>query len=226
MLGRSERRGVGGPLRGGVLAVIAVELGIFLVYAFADGPAALRDHVALTPSLAFREPWQLVTSLLLHLDARDLIGSLVGVWIFGSPLERLWDRRGLIRFLAGTGLFANLAMALWGGSLPVGGLAPSAVALVVAFGLLFGESHVVLYGLLSLKGKHLAYFALGLTALASLTGGAGVNTVGLAAGGIAGVLQVTGLWRPSRWTARIAGWRARRRLRVLDGGRGSSRRWN
>jgi membrane associated rhomboid family serine protease len=216
---------LGGRLGRGALAVVLVEIAAFLVYAFADGPAVLRDHVALTPARAWSEPWQLVTSLLLHVDARDLIGSLVGVWIFGAPLERLWGPRRLIWFLVGTGAFAAVVMALVGTGGPVGGLAPSAVALVVVFGFLFAEPYVFLYGVLPLKGKHLCIFALVTTGLSSLTGGPGVHTVGLMAGAVAGVLHATGLWRPSRAVARISAWRARRRLRLVRDDR-SSRMWN
>lgn len=236
MFGRFGRRRIvvspggltrlGGRLGRGAFAVVAVEIAVFLVYAFADGPKGMRDHVALTPSRALREPWQLLTSLLLHVDPRELIGSLVAVWIFGAPIERLWGPRRLIWFLVGTGVFAGAVMALIGGERPLGGLAPSAVALVVAFGWLFAEPYVFLYGALPLRGKHFAIFALGTTALASLTGGPGVHTVGLLAGGVAGALHTTGGWRPSRLISRVTAWRARRRLRVLRGGRGSSRMWN
>jgi len=218
---------LGGRLAGVTLWIVALEIATFLVYAFADGPALLRDHVALTPARAWDEPWQLLTSLLLHVDTRDWIGSLVGVWVFGTPVERAWGSRRLVWFLVGTGVFANLVMALLGTSAPVGGLAPSAVALVVAFGFLFADPYVYLYGLLPLRGKHLAWFALGLTGLASLTGGAGTHTVGLVAGGVGGALFVTGLWRPAHFFQRIRNWRARRRLRSLPGGKGRDPRyWN
>lgn len=237
MFGRFGRRRIivspggftrlGGRLVGAVLWTVVVEAAAFLAYAFADGPAVLRDHVALTPARAWQEPWQLLTSLLLHVDARDTIGSLVGVWIFGTPLQRLWGPRRLLWFLFGTGLCANLIMALCGTSAPVGGLAPSAVALVVAFGFLFAAPYVNLYGLLPLRGKHLAWFALGMTGLASLTGGPGAHTVGLAAGGLAGAMYVTDLWRPSRLLEKLRNWRARRRFHSLPGGKGRDPRfWN
>jgi rhomboid family protein len=216
---------LGGRLGRGALLVIAVELAAFLAYAFADGPALLRDHVALTPGRVWHEPWQLLSSLLLHVDARDAIGSLLGVWIFGGPLERLWGPFGLCRFLFGTGLLANLAMALCGGPATVGGIAPSAVALVVAFGFVFAEPYVHLYGLLPLRGKHLCWIVLGATALSSLTGALGVHTVGLAAGGVAGAFHVNGLSRPSGLLARLSRWRARRRLRLVPGRR-PPRYWN
>ncbi len=77
-------------------------------------------------------PWQLVTYAFLHGNASHLFFNMLGLWMFGADLERLWGRNRYLQFL----LASVLAAA--GAQLLVTMLMGSNVATIGASGALFG----------------------------------------------------------------------------------------
>ena len=86
-------------------------------------------------------PWQVVTYAFLHGSLFHLFFNMLGLWMFGSELERLWGDRRYLQFLAAGILTAALAQLLvtWllGSRTPTIGISGGIFALLLAFGMLF-----------------------------------------------------------------------------------------
>ena len=86
-------------------------------------------------------PWQMVTYALLHGGVLHLFFNMLGLWMFGSELERVWgDRRYLQFMLAGTLAAALTQLALtWitRSPVPTVGISGALYALLLGYGMLF-----------------------------------------------------------------------------------------
>jgi membrane associated rhomboid family serine protease len=86
-------------------------------------------------------PWQLVTYAFLHGGVGHLFFNMLGLWMFGSELERVWGQQRYWQFLLAGVLTAALAQllitALTGSRVPTVGASGALYALLLAFGMLF-----------------------------------------------------------------------------------------
>jgi len=86
-------------------------------------------------------PWQVVTYAFLHGGVMHLFFNMLGLWMFGSELERLWGPRRYWQFLLAGVLAAAVAQMLmtWltGSFVPTVGASGGLFALLLAFGMLF-----------------------------------------------------------------------------------------
>lgn len=93
-------------------------------------------------------PWQLLTYAFLHGSFTHLLFNMLGLWMFGSELERLWGRRRYGEFLIAGALTAALAQlvftAIAGSPAPTVGASGALYALLLAYGMLFPNRTVML----------------------------------------------------------------------------------
>jgi membrane associated rhomboid family serine protease len=86
-------------------------------------------------------PWQMVSYALLHGGMTHLFFNMLGLWMFGSELERLWGQRRYLQFLLAGVLAAAVAQLVitWlaGSRYPTVGASGGLFALLLAFGMLF-----------------------------------------------------------------------------------------
>ncbi len=199
-----------------------------------EGVIFLYRHLAVSFSGVFErgEIWQPVSYMFLH-DATGIshiLWNMLMLWMFGSPLESFWGKRGFLKFYFVCGII-SAGVVLAAGlcfpdqrDVPTLGASGALYALLVAFGFNFPRSPIYLFGLFPMLGKHLVLLFIGLGLLQSLTLSA--RDVSLAAhlGGLAaGALVASGAWRPRRaahylrlgWL-KLRHWRLKRRLRLLD----------
>ena len=113
---------------------------VFCLQYFLFGP--LNLFFALWPLASERFwPWQVVTYAFLHGDLFHLFFNMLGLWMFGSELERLWGERRYMQFLLAGVLAAAVAQlvitALTGSRTPTVGASGGLFALLLAFGMLF-----------------------------------------------------------------------------------------
>ena len=92
-------------------------------------------------------PWQLVSYGFLHGDMLHLVFNMLGLWMFGSELERLWGQTRYWQFLLAS-LLAAAAMQLlitWltGSKVPTVGASGALFGLLLAFGMLFPNRIIV-----------------------------------------------------------------------------------
>ncbi len=86
-------------------------------------------------------PWQLVSYAFLHGGMGHLFFNMLGLWMFGSELERLWGHKRYAQFLLAGVLAAAVAQLLvsqlMGMNNPTVGASGALFALLLAFGMLF-----------------------------------------------------------------------------------------
>src|SRR6187402_1090298 len=108
---------------------------IFCLQYFFIGPVNL--FFALWPIGSERFwPWQVVTYAFLHGDMFHLFFNMLGLWMFGSELERLWGDKRYLQFLLAGVLAAAAAQlvitALTGSRTPTVGASGGLFALLLA----------------------------------------------------------------------------------------------
>jgi membrane associated rhomboid family serine protease len=168
--------------------------------------------------------WQAITYMFLH-DPNSIghiFWNMLMLWMFGSPLESFWRTRGFMRFYFLCGLGAA-AMILFVGlmvpsqrMIPTMGASGALYGMLVAFGFMFPNSIIYLFGLFPLKGKHLVMLFVGVGIIQSLTlGGTNVSLSAHFGGMLSGFLLVTGFWKPVKVFNAIKMWRMKRRYRKL-----------
>jgi membrane associated rhomboid family serine protease len=134
------------PTTRNVMIVCAVA---FLLSMFAP----LMRWLALWPlGSGLFMPWQLLSYTLLHGDLAHLLFNMLGLWMFGSELERLWGVRRYLQFMAGAGVAAALAQllvtALMGSAAPTVGASGVLFGLLMAYALSFPRRQFDLVGFL------------------------------------------------------------------------------
>ena len=86
-------------------------------------------------------PWQPVTYAFLHGGVGHLFFNMLGLWMFGSEIERLWGPRRYLQFYTASVLTAALAQLLVamliGSPYPTVGASGGLFGLLLAFGMLF-----------------------------------------------------------------------------------------
>lgn len=112
-------------------AIFVVQQLVSLSNVFALWPVASGNFL----------PWQVVTYAFLHGGIGHLFFNMLGLWMFGSELERLWGQRRYWHFLLAGVLTAAMAQMIitWltGSRVPTVGASGALYALLLAFGMLF-----------------------------------------------------------------------------------------
>ncbi|HEY7955865.1 MAG TPA: rhomboid family intramembrane serine protease [Polyangia bacterium] len=203
-------------------------VGVFVVDAVLRHPPFILAHLALHPHLALgREPWQLLTSALVHVQLGALASSAIAIWLFGSPVEEELGRGRLFAVLLVATLAGGVASALVAlaitPSAVVTGADAAAMASIAAFGVAYGPRRLNLFGLVEMRGSTCAWLFLGLSAIFYLADADFVRLAGGVAGAGVGALVAEGvrLDRIRGLPARFRRWRVRRRYRVIPGGKDS-----
>jgi membrane associated rhomboid family serine protease len=86
-------------------------------------------------------PWQVLTYTFLHGSFGHLFFNMLGLWMFGGELERLWGQKRFIQFLVASALAAALVQIIWtmlqGSRWPTVGASGALFGLLLGFGMLF-----------------------------------------------------------------------------------------
>lgn len=220
-----------GPISPAVKWIIWANVAMFVVSLVF--PRFVLAYLALSPEKVLSGwVWQPITYMFLHADPLHILFNMLGVWMFGVELERLWGTKFFLRYYAVCGIGAAVTTL-------VVGLLPFAFAGAVYESVTVGASGA-LYGLLLAFAKYYPnrpilmmllfpvpakYFVIIIGALSFLTGGRGVAHAAHLGGLIFGYLYLQngrgGLtaeikYRYLKWKMN----RLRRKFDVYSGGRG------
>ncbi len=220
-----------GPITPAVKWIIWANVAMFVVsLAF---PRFVLAYLALSPEKVLHGwAWQPITYMFLHADPLHILFNMLGVWMFGVELERLWGTKFFLRYYAVCGIGAAVTTL-------VVGLLPFAFANAVYESVTVGASGA-LYGLLLAFAKYYPnrpilmmllfpvpakYFVIIIGALSFLTGGRGVAHAAHLGGLLFGFFYLQNgrggmtaeiKYRYLKWKMN----RLRRKFDVYSGGRG------
>jgi membrane associated rhomboid family serine protease len=143
--------------------------------------------------------WQVVTYAFLHGDMLHLFFNMLGLWMFGSELERLWGNKRYLSFLLAGVLAAAAAQLLitWltRSPVPTVGASGGLFALLLAFGMLFPNRIIMpLFPPIPMKAKTFVMVFGGLELLLGLSGASGVAHFAHLGGMVGGFLMIR-FWR-------------------------------
>jgi membrane associated rhomboid family serine protease len=184
--------------------------------------------------------YQLVTYMFLHGDIGHLLVNMLGLWMFGTELERTWGTRFFTKYYFVTGIGAGVITLLWAMSpLPyaesigysvVIGASGAIYGVLLAYAMYFPHRTIYMYFVFPLKAKYFVMIIGAITFLSSIgAGGSGVAHTAHLGGLIVGYVYLTTLrgggpmqeikYRWLRWKMS----RARSRFDVYSGGRNNRR---
>ncbi|MBE7418991.1 MAG: rhomboid family intramembrane serine protease [Ideonella sp.] len=86
-------------------------------------------------------PWQILSYAFLHASVLHLFFNMLGLWMFGGELERLWGQRRFIQMLVASAIAAALVQLVFsvviGSPLPTVGASGALFGLLLCYGMLF-----------------------------------------------------------------------------------------
>ncbi|HJR58841.1 MAG TPA: rhomboid family intramembrane serine protease [Vicinamibacterales bacterium] len=163
-----------GPMTPAVKAIIWTNIALFIVTQFTE---EIVLYLGLIPQNVVERGWiwQPATYMFLHAGPGHILFNMLGVWMFGVELERMWGTKFFARFYGITGLGAGVT-AVAASFLPVDALQATYTAvtigasgalygLLMAFALHFPDRPILMFLLFPIPAK---YFVMILGALAFL----------------------------------------------------------
>ena len=144
-------------------------------------------------------PWQVLSYGFLHGDPMHLFFNMLGLWMFGSELERLWGTRRYLQMLAASviaaGIVQLLFTALTGSGAPTVGASGALFGLLLSFGMLFPNRVIMpLFPPIPMKARTFVMVFGGLELLFGLSGSSGVAHFAHL-GGMLGAWLTLSWWR-------------------------------
>jgi membrane associated rhomboid family serine protease len=219
-----------GPITPAVKWIIWANIGAFvatvihrdLIYVLGVVPSDVIEHFRL---------WQPITYMFIHAGPSHILFNMLGIWMFGVELERMWGTEFFLRYYAVTGIGAaitTIVVAL----LPFAvtaqtyttvtvGASGALFGILLAFALYFPERPILLAMLFPIPAK---YFVVIIGALSYFSSPGGVAHAAHLGGVVFGYLYLRGgrgglsaeiKYRYLKWKMN----RLRRKFDVYSGGR-------
>ena len=177
------------PFTRWVKRLILVYAAIYLAMAITEVVSPLAHdfvsvYLGLIPKLVMQGMiWQLVTYSFLHFQLLHLLFNALSLWMFGSQLESDWGSKRFLEFY----FFCTVAAALTTVAMSythILGLSPATTTigasggiygLLVAFGVLYGESEIMMFPLpFRIKAKYFVWGIVFLTLVGAIQERGGV----------------------------------------------------
>jgi membrane associated rhomboid family serine protease len=135
------------PLPPVTQALLLINVALFCIDS-ALGGALTYPWMALWPvSSPDFMPWQLVTYAFMHGSMTHLFFNMMGLWMFGSELERVWGRTRYMQFYGASILAAALCQllieAITGMGNPTVGASGGLFGLLLAFGMMYPDRMIM-----------------------------------------------------------------------------------
>lgn len=178
-----------------VANVIAFLLQIFDRVAGGSGMVA---NFGLTPARVTQNfyLWQLVTYMFLHDSGQlfHILFNMLGLWMFGSELERAWGTRQFTKFYFICGIGAGILSVMFspGSPIPTIGASGAIYGVLAAFGILF-PNRIIYWIIFPIPAKWFVLILGGMAFFASLSAsGGGVAHIAHLGGMLCGLVYLKG----------------------------------
>jgi membrane associated rhomboid family serine protease len=201
---RYNRSSFGGIGPGGwspaVRTLIIVCSTAFVLQIFdtiAGGQSSIIGTFGLTPAKVIHNfyIWQLVTYIFLHSGFLHILFNMLGLWMFGTELERYWGTREFTKFFFICGIGAALTTVLVSpnSTIPTIGASGAIYGVLLAYGLLF-PNRIIIFIIFPIPAKWFVIIlgAMNLFSSVSSGGGGGVAYVAHLGGLAVGFLYLKG----------------------------------
>lgn len=193
------------PFTRAVVWLLGINTGIYLlryVLELAGLPARgfAIVYLSLIPAqvVAHGWIWQLVTYSIIHFEFWHWFGNMLGLWMFGSAFERAWGTRRFVELYSAGVIGAavtTVAVAythvLGGPNTATVGASGGVFAILIAFGMLFGDNEIMMIPFpFLIKAKYFVGILVVVTLAFAMSGTGGVAYVAHLGGLLFGWLYV------------------------------------
>jgi membrane associated rhomboid family serine protease len=170
-----------GPLTPAVKWIIWANVAAFVATVVFPN---LIPYLGLLPEAVIerRWLWQPITYMFLHEGFFHILFNMLGIWMFGVELERMWGTKFFLRYYAVTGIGAaitTLIVALLPFALAAGtygsvtiGASGALYGLLLAFALYYPERPILMFMLFPVPAKYFVMIIGAISFLSSTSGGA------------------------------------------------------
>jgi len=193
------------PFTRAVTWLLGINTGVFLLKELLEmarvpivGP--IVDYLSLTPVLVIRHGfvWQLLTYSFLHIGFMHWFGNMLGLWMFGSSFEGAWGTRRFLELYfigvvgaAVTTVALSYAHILGNPMQPTVGASGGVFAILIAFGMLFGDNEIMMIPFpFLIKAKYFVGILVVVTLALAMSGGGNIAYVAHLGGLLFGYLYV------------------------------------
>ena len=173
--------------------------------------------------------WQIVTHMFLHGSFGHIFFNMFALWMFGAELEYNWGTRDFIKYYfacgIGGGLFVIITAYMGLGSLtiPTVGASGAIFGLLVAFGMMWPDRMIFIFGILPIKALHFVIIFAAINIFYGFSGtGGNVAYFAHIGGGLTGFIYLKFGWRIAAYAEHFGKKIKRRRFTVIPGGRNDS----
>ncbi|KQY81283.1 MULTISPECIES: rhomboid family intramembrane serine protease [Roseateles] len=147
-------------------------------------------------------PWQVLTYAFLHGSFTHLLFNMLGLWMFGGELERVWGPKRYTQILVASTLTAAVVQLIFtfviGSRSPTVGASGAIFGLLLSFGMLFPNRIIVpLIPPIPMKAKYFVAIFGGLELILGFNGASGVAHFAHL-GGMLGAWLLIRSWRSPR----------------------------
>jgi membrane associated rhomboid family serine protease len=147
--------------------------------------------------------WQLVTYSFIHSGIFHILFNMLSLWLFGATLEQEWGSRRFYEFYFFCVVGAALVTVVMAYThvlgmrtdIPTVGASGGIYGLIVAFGVLYSEMRIFVYGIFPIKAKWFAIIWVGIALLGTLGGPQGVANIAHLGGALFGYIYLKALPR-------------------------------
>lgn len=194
------------PFTRAVTWLLAINTGVYLLMELLglarlpDAVGFVFDHFELMPNAVVQhgELWQIVTYSFLHVGFMHWFGNMIGLWMFGSAFEGAWGTRRFVElyFVGVVGAaISTIALSythvLGSPFIPTVGASGGVFAILIAFGMVFGENEIMLIPFpFLIKAKYFVAILIVVTLALAMAGGGNVAYVAHLGGLLFGYLYV------------------------------------
>lgn len=181
----------------GLKWLLIVNISIFVLSYIlqASGASSFLQNFALVPAQVVQTfaIWQLVTYMFLHAGIGHILWNMLGLWMFGAEIERLWGTRKFLQFYFLCGIAAGVTVVIMaylfsGVNTSTVGASGAIYGILMAYGLMFPDRTILFGFLFPIKSKYFVMIIGAILFLQSYTA-----TVGGRSGSIAVIAHLGGL---------------------------------
>lgn len=173
----------------GLKWLLAVNLGIFVLNYILQptGANVFFQNFVLVPAQVVQTfaVWQLVTYMFLHAGIGHILWNMLGLWLFGAELERVWGTARFLRFYFLCGVFAGLTVVVFSYIFDSAysrtvGSSGAVLAILMAYALMFPDRTILFGFLIPIKSKYFVMIVGAIVFLQSYSATVGGQKTGVA----------------------------------------------
>jgi membrane associated rhomboid family serine protease len=174
------------PFTRAVIWLLGINTAVFIALEAFGTPAVIewvKLYLGLVPNMTILHffIWQIVTYSFIHFTFWHWFGNMLGIWMFGSTFESSWGmRRFLELYFVGvmgaaiTTIVFSFAHILGNPHISTIGASGGVFAILMAFGLVFGENEIMLIPFpFLIKAKYFVLILIVVTVVFAISGGGG-----------------------------------------------------